>query len=230
MYTSRYYRYTFPEHVQRTSSFLKRNTTFWLGLRGEHFAAIEAARDVVLRGHYRDVQGVLSARSTPGGLAKSAIRTFAGLEAGSYALTIDSPAACTVRSATLQINLAAVSTHVLVDRDVKSCVLFDRNGTEHVTCTVSYQAGAIVDVTVTASALCLQEVVVVLSAEPSVRAIAWAAPTRDISAGSRFVLPIAPPCVSCMVHFGDQVFPVDAGVQVRRWWYHALQLDPIFCG
>ena len=45
------YRYTFPEHVQRTSSFLQRNTSFWLGLRGEYFfPAIEAARDVVYSG------------------------------------------------------------------------------------------------------------------------------------------------------------------------------------
>ena len=66
-----------------------------------------------------------------------------------------------------------------------------------------------VEITVTESALCLREAVIVLSAEPSVRAIAWAAPTHDVSAGSSFVLPIAPPCVSCMVHFGDQVLPVD---------------------
>ena len=45
------YRYTFPEHVQRTSSFLQRNTSFWLGLRGEYlFPAIEASRDVVYSG------------------------------------------------------------------------------------------------------------------------------------------------------------------------------------
>ena len=115
-----------------------------------------------------------------------------------------------LRPPEIQFVTRGLLVHILADRAVKSCVLFDLNGTEHAACTVSHQVGPTVDVTVTGS-LCLQEAVVVLSAEPSVRAISWVAPTHDVPAGGSFVLPIAPPCVRCMVHFGDQVLPTDVG-------------------
>jgi hypothetical protein len=199
-----FYRYTFPQHVQRTSSFLERNTTFWLGLRGVLFFAIEAARDVVYNGLYRDTKGMLSAKSVPAALERSEVRTILGPQSRSVALMVNHWSDRLLQSATFEVDLFAISAgHHTVT--MQSCALFDFEGTEHQSCSVGSQ-GAITTITIEGP-VCLHEAVIILSMEPSIRVIEWTAPA-NVYAGSKFQLNVKPACPGCDVHFGNEIVKI----------------------